>query len=281
MPFTYSDSKITEIIDIHSHIFPQTLAPRAVSSIGSFYELPTKGKGTPKDLHALGIQAGIDYFVVSSTATTPEQVPTINNFFADVCSQFPSFFGFGTIHPEFPNVEAEINRVLTLGLRGIKIHPDFQKYNIDHPLMFPIYEAIEGRLPILFHIGDYRMDFSNPVRLSKILDSFPKLTAIAAHLGGYRVWDDWGRTLIGRNVYIDTSSSLMFLDQEKATNIIRSHGVDKVLFGTDYPMWFPRQELKRFLALGLTEDENRKILSNNARKVLGYSDAQEPPIIMK
>ncbi len=195
--------------------------------------------------------------MISSTATSPHQVISINNFLADISHKYTNFLSFGTIHPEFPSPKAEIERLIALGLKGIKLHPDCQKYAIDHPLMFPIYEALEDRLPVLFHVGDNRMDYSSPLRLAKILSNFPKLTVIAAHLGAYGVWDDCGKILLGKNVYIDTSSALMFMDKKKAINIIRTHGTDKVLFGTDYPMWIPNIELKRFLSLGLTKAENK------------------------
>lgn len=260
-----------DIIDIHAHIYPEKIAPKAVAAIGSFYNIPTEGKGTAPDLADSGKKANIGRFVVSSTATTPQQVKSINNFIAGVCSTHPGFIGFGTMHHSFPGPETEVQRMVMLGLKGVKLHPDFQKSEIDHPSMFPLYEALQGRLPVLFHIGDYRMDYSNPLRLARILKRFPDLTVIAAHLGAYSVWEEWGETLMGKNVYIDTSSSLMFLAKDKAVNIIRSHGAAKVLFGTDYPVYSHQSELERFLALGLTAEENKMILSENAQKLLGIS----------
>lgn len=256
-----------EIIDFHAHIYPDKIASRAVSAIGSFYDLPMEGQGTAENLIESGRKAGIQRFVISSTATSPKQVRTINDFISGVCHRHSGFIGFGTMHRDFSDPESETQRMIRLGLKGVKLHPDFQESDIDHPSMFPLYEALEGRLPILFHIGDYRMDYSSPQRLARVLKQFPGLVVIAAHLGAYTIWEEWGETLLGKNVYIDTSSALMFLDQETATKIIRSHGVDKVLFGTDYPMWTHQDELERFLALGLTPAENQKIFSENAKKL--------------
>ena len=158
--------------------------------------------------------------------------------------------------------------MLTLGLRGIKLHPDFQKFNIDDERAFPIYEAAEGRLPILFHTGDDRYDFSSPKRLARILERFPKLVAIAAHLGGYRDWVDAAVNYGNPRVYIDTSSALMFVPPEQAVNIIRAHGISRVFFGTDSPMWSHKGEMERFNALPLTPEERRLILHENAEKFL-------------
>ncbi|MDP4109220.1 MAG: amidohydrolase family protein, partial [Bacillota bacterium] len=139
---------------------------------------------------------------------------------------------------------------------------------IDDPDMMPVYKALEGKLPVLIHMGDEHRDSSSPKRLRKVLDLFPGLTVIAAHLGGYRKWDDSIKYLLGKNVYFDTSSSLFMLDKLKATEIIRGHGVKKVLFGSDYPMWSHEEELRRFLNLGLTPEENELILWKNASSLL-------------
>jgi predicted TIM-barrel fold metal-dependent hydrolase len=260
-----------DIFDVHTHIYPEKIAAKALTHIGNYYNIPIHCKGTAKDLLIFGTQAGISKFVISSVATTPEQVPAINNFMASVASGDSRFIGFGTIHPNFPNPEKEIQRIISLGLKGIKLHPDCQKFHIDTARMLPIYEKLEGKLPILFHVGDSRTDYSSPQRLAEILDKFPGLTCIAAHLGGYRVWETQGHILIGKNLYLDTSSALMFLDRQKALSAIRKHGVDKVLFGTDYPVWSRKEELQHFFELGLSEEEKYKILYSNAKKLF-YKD---------
>ena len=178
----------------------------------------------------------------------------------------PEFIGFGSLHPEYEDIEGEIDRMLAMNLKGIKLHPDFQKFNIDDEAAYPIYEAAQGRLPILFHTGDDRYEFSKPVRLYRVLEKFPKLIAIGAHLGGYRCWDEVGVYLGHPRLYIDTSSALMFLSPERAAEIIRQHGTDKVFFGTDSPMWRHKDELERFNRLPLTPEERQKILSGNALK---------------
>jgi hypothetical protein len=179
------------------------------------------------------------------------------------------FIGLGTMHPDLDNIDSEIDRIISMGLRGIKLHPDFQEFNIDDESMMPIYGAAAGKLPILIHMGDEVKTSSRPKRLARVLDLFPDLTVIAAHLGGYQMWDESLEYLAGRNVYFDTSSSLFCLDKEKAVEIIRRHGVEKVLFGTDYPMWTHEDELERFDNLGLSEDERRLILYKNACDLFG------------
>ncbi|NLM38327.1 MAG: amidohydrolase family protein, partial [Firmicutes bacterium] len=132
-------------------------------------------------------------------------------------------------------------------------------------------KGIAGKLPLLIHVGDPYRDSSSPLRLARVLDKFPDLVVIAAHFGGYRMWEDSRKYLLGRNIFMDTSSSLAFLDPTTAVEMIRSHGVDKFMFGSDYPMWSQRDELARFLRLDLTEAEREAILYNNAAKLFGVA----------
>lgn len=256
------------IFNMHSHIFPEKIADKAVDAIGAFYDIPMEVGGTSERLIEDGKQIGVTRYLVCSTATTAHQVESINNFIAAECNKHPEFTGFGSLHPEYPDNPKEIERMAQLGLRGIKLHPDFQKFNIDDEAAFPIYEAAQGRFPILFHTGDDRYDFSHPRRVLNILERFPKLVVIAAHLGGYRCWDEAQIYLGHPRVYIDTSSALPFMTPERAVSIIRSHGIRRVFFGTDSPMWFHQGEWARFNALALTQEERSRILWNNAAEFL-------------
>lgn len=260
--------KTNRIIDAHVHIFPEKIAEKATVSIGNYYGIQMFANGTIEDLIANGKKINVYRYIVHSTATKVEQVETINDFIAETKSRYKEFIGFGTLHPELENVEAEVNRIISLGLKGIKLHPDFQDFNIDDECMMPIYQTLEGRLPVLIHMGDEKRTSSSPGRLARVLELFPKLTVIAAHLGGYMMWEDSIKYLVGKNVYFDSSSSLAVLDRGKATDIIKKHGAEKVLFGSDYPMWSHEEELERFYKLDLTDEERELILWKNASKLL-------------
>jgi len=257
------------IIDVHAHIFPEKIAEKAVEAIGNYYGAKMPEKGTADALIESGSQIGVYKYVVHSTATKVEQVEAINDFIAKSVAANSSFIGFGTLHPGFQKIEKEVDRIIRLGLKGIKLHPEFQGFNIDDDGMMPVYQAAQGKLPILMHMGDENKTSSSPERLARVLDMFPGLTVIAAHFGGYMMWDESMKYLVGRNLYFDTSSSLWKLDRIKALDIIRKHGADKILFGTDYPMWSHKDELQRFLKLGLTNEENELILGKNASRLLG------------
>lgn len=261
-----------KIINMHTHIFPVKIAEKAVAAIGDFYSLHMATKGTSEALIEDGAPFGVCRYLVSSTATTEHQVASINTFISEECKKHPEFVGFGSLHPGLTREEtfAEVERIISLGLKGIKLHPDFQRFNIDDPSAFNIYEAVEGKLPILFHIGDNRYDYSSPQRLNNVLGRFPKLVAIAAHLGGYRRWEDSHINMGHPRVYIDTCSSIEFMSPEEAVRIIRSHGIDRVFFGTDSPMWSHEETMERFNKLPLTQEEREKILYKNAERCFEY-----------
>jgi predicted TIM-barrel fold metal-dependent hydrolase len=257
------------VIDFHTHIFPDKIADRAVSTIEEFYSIPVQMDGTAEALLAAGRAGGIDRFVVFSAAPTPSQVQRINTFIAGVCAGHPALTGFGTLHPGMENPLDEIERILALGLRGIKLHPDMQRFDIDDDAMMSVYAALEGRLPVLFHTGDYRYSYSHPSRLARVLDAFPNLTAVAAHFGGWSMFDIAMDYLYNRRCYFDVASSLPFLGLRRSRELIRIYGAERFLFGSDYPMWNPAACLADFLRLDLTGAENDAILSQNALPLLG------------
>ena len=250
------------IIDAHAHIFPDRIASRAADGISSFYDIPVRFDGSVGQLLEINRRAGVDRAIVQSVATVPEQVHNINSFISEQVK----------LHPDFPDIAGETERIISLGLRGIKLHSDFQKFNIDDPKAFPIYEAAEGRLPILFHCGDARYDYSSPKRLYNVMKRFPKLTIIGAHLSGWTKWDEAAELFTGGVIYADLSSSLYALTPEHAAELIRKIGTKRVMFGTDYPMWGADDELERFYRLPLTEEEREDILCRNALRLLGESN---------
>lgn len=263
------DNKFT-VIDSHCHIYPEKIAKPAVESTGRFYDMTALGDGTVNSLLALGERVGIDRFVVQSVATTPHQVKSINEFIAREVNIHPErLIGLGTLHPESADLKGDLEHLKGLGLHGVKLHPDIQRFKIDDYRLLKIYELCENEnIPILMHTGDYRYDFSNPNRLVPVLDIYKNLTVIGAHLGGWSVWDEAVEKLSGyKNFYVDSSSSLYELPAQKAVRIIRAYGAERVLFGSDFPVFSPDIELQRFMALPLTNDERRKILSENVLKL--------------
>ena len=259
--------------DAHAHIYPGKIAEKATGSVGEFYHIPMQNVGLPHILAQRGEEAGIDRFLVCSVATKVEQVRSINQFIQEKCQKYPQFIGLAAWHQDVADIQREMDDIQRRGLRGIKLHPDFQRFYIDDERMLPVYEEAHRRgLPILFHTGDSRTDFSTPRRLMNVLEKIPDFTCIAAHLGGYSEWEDARRELSGTNVYIDTSSSLFAVTPEQARKSIDHFGVEHTFFGTDFPMWSPKEELERFFALGYGQEDNRKMLYGNFARLFRLED---------
>ena len=261
-----------KIFDAHCHIFPQKIAEKASVNIGKFYGLHMDYDGSVNTLMELYKKAGVNGCLVQSVATVPAQVEHINDFIAQSVREYPHMFvGFCSLHPQMEKkaIEAEIDRAIALGLKGIKLHPDFQEFKIDDRKAYDIYEAAEGRLPILFHTGDTRFDYSSPKRLTNALKDFPKLTAIGAHFGGWSQWSDGEKYLADNpNVYVDTSSSLYAITPAQAREYINAFTPDRVMFGTDYPMWNVEAELRLMEKLDLPCEDMEKIMYKTAYGLL-------------
>ncbi|MBE6590090.1 MAG: amidohydrolase [Ruminococcaceae bacterium] len=260
------------VIDAHCHIYPEKIVDRAVAGTDAFYSTHAACRGVASELLEIGDRIGIDRFVVQSVATTPKQVSSINEFIAASVATAPDrFTGLGAAHPDSESQDAVIRQIKELGLHGIKIHPDIQGFAIDDPRMMRVYELCEEeRLPILMHTGDYRYDFSNPNRLLPVLKAFPELIVIGAHFGGWSVWDDASRVLAEfPNLFVDCSSTFPFAnnDLDLGERLIARYGAERVMFGSDFPMWSPERELETFMKLKLSDAERRMILSENAKRV--------------
>lgn len=258
-------------VDFHAHAFADKIAEKAARNLEQYYDMPLVSTGHFNTLLERASNAGIDKLVVHATATKASQVETVNDYVHSLVSQYPdTLVGFGTIHPDYENYKSELKRVKELGLRGIKLHADFQNFYLDAKEMLPIYEEIiKLDLPILFHMGDRNFDRTSPRRLAWLLDKYPEMTAIGAHLGGVFMWDESIEYLVGKNLYMDTSSTLHELEPEKFMYIVRTHGIDKILFGTDYPLSDYELEHEHFKSLDFTDEELAKILGENAYKLLG------------
>lgn len=260
-----------EIINAHAHIYPDKIAVKATEAIGAFYDIEMeKSAGTAQKLIEDGKRIGVTKYVVHSVATTAHQVRSINEFIKKEMLEHKEFIGFMTLYQELSQeeIEKEVAWCIENGFKGVKLHPDFQKFYIDEPRAEKFYRAIGDKLPILFHIGDDRYDFSSPERLVRMAKKYPKTTFIAAHFGGYRCWNVADMYVGLNNVYFDTCSSLPFISTKKAKEIIDKLGSDRFFFATDFPMWDAVNEYKRFLEIDLTDEQREMIFSKNLRKLL-------------
>lgn len=253
-----------KIIDSHAHIFPGKIAEKATNAISDFYTQPMADVGNTEKLLESGSKIGVDKYLVFSTATVAKQVKSINDFILEEAKKHDEFIPVGTMHIDYEDFEEEIERINGLGVKGIKLHPDFQKFNIDDERMYPIYELMEKKdMFIVTHSGDYRHGFSHPLRVANVANKFKKLRIVAAHCGGWSQWDIARDCLTLPNIYVDTSSTFGFAKNEVIEKTIEAFGREKIFFGTDFPMWEHESELKKLYEFNLKDDMLERILYKN------------------
>lgn len=266
------------IFDMHTHVYPSAIASKAVGALNHFYSFTADCDGTLEGLFQSAEEADIYGFALLGVATNPQQVEHVNqavlrNTAAAKEAGFRSVAFIG-MHQDYPHMSDEVARAKLLGAKGIKIHPDIQKVDIDDSRLYRLYDILsKENLAVYFHMGDHRADYrySSPDKLVKVAKAFPKVRFIAAHLGAYRSWEESEQLLGLPNVWYDISSVLWSLPQARALELIRKFGVDRVFFGTDYPVTTAIKELERFFRLPLLEEERRAILWDNAAAFLGLS----------
>ncbi len=259
-----------KIIDTHCHVYPDKIALKASEATGHFYGIPSSENGTLATLMKKGAEAGISHYVINSVATTPAQVHSINSFIASSVKEGRGIFtGMGALHPESDDQERDINEIISLGLKGIKLHPDIQRFQTDSKKAMEMFALAEHyRLPVCVHLGDKRYDNSNPDRIKPVLEAFPDLLIIGAHFGGWSIWQEATNELYRYdNIIVDCSSSLYSMSPELARTLIDTYGVSRVMFGTDYPLWTPKEELDRFMKIPLDDAERQAVLCDNAKKL--------------
>ncbi|MGI6188812.1 MAG: amidohydrolase family protein [Clostridiales bacterium] len=266
------------IVDIHTHCFPDKLASRAIPRLAGKAGILPHTDGTIKALKESMKTAGVRVSVLQPIATKPEQTPVINRWAVSV--QDEAIISFGTVHPDYPLWQDEIKALCDAGIRGVKFHPDYQSFYADSPKLFPIYETIfKHGMMILFHAGtDIGLPFPchcTPAMLRRIINEFPGTTIIAAHMGGHLMWEDVKSYLTGQDIYFDTSYSYADLGAADITEIIKSHGADKILFGTDSPWKEQQAEAANIRSLPLDSKDIDAILGGNARKLLKL-DSNQP-----
>jgi hypothetical protein len=259
------------IIDIHTHAWPEKISGKARENLESSFKVKLVGEPTLDTLLKFMDKNNIDISVICAVATKPEQVPSINDWLFSVRSKRIKVFC--ALHPDYPLWKEELKRIKDKG-DGIKLQPEFQNFYIDEEKVFPIYEMIgELGLPILFHCGEElsgtMLVRSSPDRLIKVREAFPKLKIIAGHFGGFRLWDEVKKYLLGKDIYLDTSFFFDYLPKEEVKNLLLSHRQDRLVFGSDFPLIDQKKDLGFLKKLELPSALKERILSLNAKEILG------------
>ncbi|MBR6646489.1 MAG: amidohydrolase family protein [Clostridia bacterium] len=260
------------IIDFHVHIFPDKIATVAVDTLSNRAKIPAYTDGTLTSTLENMEKAGIDISVVQSIATNPKQTKNVNDFAMEI-NKNEHITAFGSIHPDDTDYKSELDRLKDSGIKGIKLHPDYQDFFIDEKRMQKIYEEILKRgFILLFHAGlDVGLPspvHATPERIANTLSIFEGEKVCFAHMGGFNMGERLFQNVIGRDVYIDTSCVCEFEGGEVFSNLINAHKPDKILFATDTPWNSMNKAVENINSLNINDEFKEMIFYKNAEKLL-------------
>ena len=261
------------VIDFHTHCFTDSIAKRAIDSLyeacGGLYK--PCSDGTVKGLINNMDKWGVDISVVQPVLTKPSQVKTVNEWAAKI--QNDRIISFGGFHPGTDDYKRDIDFICSLGLKGIKMHCEYQQFTIDSPEMLKIYDYAFSKGLIIIHHAGFDPAFpppyhSSPRQFLNIAKELKGGILVAAHLGGQKQWDEVYEFLAGTDVYLDTSMGFQYYSKEQFLKIVDKHGAEKIMFGSDSPWSRANEELEAFNSLELDAMSKELILSGNAKRLL-------------
>ena len=262
------------IIDFHTHIFPDAIAQKTIPFLEKRSGITAATDGTLNGLLHSMEQSDVDLSVIMPVVTKPSQFDSINVFAKNINEQSKgNVLSFGGIHPDCENYKEKLEYIKSLGLPGIKLHPDYQGVFIDDVRFMRIIEyANELGLIILTHAG-IDIGLPEPVhcppdKMRKVIDAIHPERMIVAHLGGWKQWEMVYDYLSGENVWFDTAFSFDYISQEMFLKIWEKHDHEKILFATDSPWGSAAKNIAQVKELPLTEAEKEAIFSGNAKKLL-------------
>ncbi|MCL2847707.1 MAG: amidohydrolase family protein [Firmicutes bacterium] len=262
-----------KIFDFHTHIFPDELAGGFLERLATGMNITPYSNATLDGTIEVTKKAGIEGFLTLHIATNANQQSKVNDF-AIATHKVGKCMAFGSVHPSSSEAVSELKRIHSAGLKGIKMHPDYQQFNLTDKNLYPIYDACSQLgLMILFHAG-HQPAFMDVLRgtipeIKQISKDFPKLTFIGAHFGGLMLADEVAEELAGKaKVYLDTSASVGVVSIETATKIVQRHGAENILFGSDCPWGEPKAHVEFVDRLKITDRERELIYYGNAERLL-------------
>ncbi|MBQ3054392.1 MAG: amidohydrolase family protein [Clostridia bacterium] len=260
------------VIDFHTHCFPEKIAERAVNTLKySAGGLIPRNDGSISGLLNNMKEDGVDISVVMNIATNPRQQHSVNDF-AREQNETEGILAFGSVHPDAEDALCELERIKDMGLKGIKLHPEYQEFYADDEKLIPLYKKASSLgLIVLFHAGcdfgfgtPYHGMPENLVKALKYLDT----PVVAAHWGGLTCHEEVLKHLAGLPIYFDTSFSHGIVAKPMIQRIVEKHGTDKLLFGSDSPWHRPCEDKLLIESLDLSDSDKERIYYKNAVELL-------------
>ncbi len=262
------------IIDFHTHIFPDAIAGKTIPFLEKMGGVKSVSDGT-KDglLKCLEGEITVDKAIALPVVTAPKQFDSIMKFAYEVNQQESKIQSFGGIHPDSPHYIDDLKLIQSYGMKGIKLHPDYQGvYFNDIRYKRIVSKAAELGLTVVVHAGvdiGYPDDVhATPKMCLEVLKETECDKMVLAHLGGYALWDEVEEMLVGQQVYLDTAFIDHLISPEQFKRIVKNHGADKILFATDNP-WATETQAYHFVKENIKNEEDlEKVLYKNALTLL-------------
>lgn len=280
---------MTPVIDVHVHIYP----PRRLGGLMRWAHRGMPGHPVPVDIAAERVvtdlrEAGVERFLSAVFPLVPGEAAELNRFHAAFARNVPEMVPLGTVHQDDPNPGAVAREaLLTLGLKGIKLHPMMTGTAINDPRLAPVYAlAQESGLPLLVHTG---FEEGHGRRIprdewERFFRAWPRLAVLCAHM----FFPDlpYAFSLLPRfeNVHLDMTNVLGMMKwppgplpfgiprpswgMEELLSAIEAHA-GRVLFGSDHPAGIGTvaDQVALVRGCGLGEEAVGRVLCGNARKL--------------
>ena len=258
------------IIDAHTHVWPDKIAEIALGG-NRVPGLEARGDGTVGGLTRDMGDSGVDISCCLAIANEARHLDSVNRFVAGIADE--THIPFGTVHVD-ASVEDNLASLERHGIKAVKIHPLFQRFALDDKRLWEILEAFGSDYAVITHVGEggdaFTNSLSSPRMIRDVARQFPDLRLMACHFGGYKILDDAEEMLAGADVVLETSwpPSLATLRPERVRDLIRKHGAERIVFGSDWPMTSPAEEIRAIEGLGLSDDETKLVLGGSLARVL-------------
>jgi hypothetical protein len=261
------------LIDFHTHFFPDEIAKASVDKLYQTSGIKYYGDGTKNGLLEFMKKDGVDISLNQPVATKPEQVQSINRKMIELNVTSSPIICFGAMHPNFKGFKNEIAFLKSAGIKGIKLHPEYQQFDPADNNVFGIYEECAANgIIVLFHAGvdlGFKTVHCKPQGMQKVL-AIKGLKVVLAHMGAYKMWDEVERYIVGKEVYLDLAYCSE-MDNSQLKRIIANHGSDKILFASDFPWERAAKVKEKVESLGLNDKDKNNIYRKNASRLLGLS----------
>ena len=267
------------MIDFHTHVFPDKIAAATVAALAKVSATPPHSNGTAEELLSLLTAAGADIAINLPVLTKPTQFESILNYAVALNEREygnERIISFAGIHPADENIEEHLYRVKAAGIKGVKIHPDYQNTFFDDESYVRIVKtAKELDLVVVTHAGLDAAYVGQPIKCTpkRVLNLLSQVGGysklVLAHIGGNDLSSGVLSSLAGEDIYFDTSYSLQCTPRDVFEKIVEKHGASKILFGSDSPWRDIREEADIIKSFDFGVETEEKIFSANAKELLG------------